>query len=377
MNAEELLFVLLRQSTEELPELLTEELLVSLFEVSKAQDMTHLVAYELDRRRLLGNDGIAKKFRNAMLLAMWRVEKINHEYAQLTEVFEKEGIPYVPLKGAVIRPLYPEPWLRTSCDIDILVKEEDLDRAVNALTDSRDYRAEKRRSFHDIILHAPSGVHLELHFSLRERMEKPDKLLERVWDHCSPREEGAYCFLQSREFLMFHIVAHMAYHFLRGGCGIKSFLDLYCMEKALDYDKEVLLQLLNEAGLWTFYSRMKEVMAVWAYGEAHTEITRRIADYILAGQTFGTNANRVAMEQNGSKGKQALTRIFLPTPLLCDIYPSLRKRLYLMPLYQVARWLRVIKNRRFRPALRELTMIRRMDEDRRMLVAQILKDVGL
>ena len=37
---------------------------------------------------------------------------------------KKVQIPFLPLKGSVIRQYYPEPWMRTSCDIDILVDFE-------------------------------------------------------------------------------------------------------------------------------------------------------------------------------------------------------------------------------------------------------------
>ncbi|MBO4954226.1 MAG: nucleotidyltransferase family protein, partial [Clostridia bacterium] len=36
-------------------------------------------------------------------------------------------IDFMPLKGAVIRQYYPEPWMRTSCDIDIHVKKDRLE----------------------------------------------------------------------------------------------------------------------------------------------------------------------------------------------------------------------------------------------------------
>ncbi len=39
----------------------------------------------------------------------------------------------MPLKGSVIRNMYPEPWMRTSCDIDILVEKSSLDVAKKAV----------------------------------------------------------------------------------------------------------------------------------------------------------------------------------------------------------------------------------------------------
>jgi hypothetical protein len=51
---------------------------------------------------------------------------MKHEFERICLVLEKAKIPHIPLKGSVLRKLYKEPWLRTSCDIDILVQEETL-----------------------------------------------------------------------------------------------------------------------------------------------------------------------------------------------------------------------------------------------------------
>ncbi len=73
----------------------------------------------------------------------------NHFYAAICDTLERTEISYIPLKGSVIKDLYPEPWMRTSCDIDILVHEEDLESAIFAIETDTDFVAGKR-GLHDV-----------------------------------------------------------------------------------------------------------------------------------------------------------------------------------------------------------------------------------
>ena len=157
-----------------------------------------------------------------------------HEKAWLSDVFhsvqrgealkairaslDAVGIPYILLKGAELRELYPDPTLRTSSDLDVLVREETLERAVSAIETDTDFRKLKR-TYHDISM-ANSSVHLELHFHIKENAENIDRLLSRAWDYAVATGEGSrYAF--TPEYQVFYILAHMCQHFLHGGLGIK------------------------------------------------------------------------------------------------------------------------------------------------------------
>ena len=66
-------------------------------------------------------------------MSVYRNEQIKYAFAQICDTFELSSIPYIPLKGSVIRPYYPKESMRTSCDIDILVKEENHEAAIDVL----------------------------------------------------------------------------------------------------------------------------------------------------------------------------------------------------------------------------------------------------
>ncbi len=386
MPVGELLFLLLRSVFSDdacgvtLPDSLTEEELDALFRLAKGHDILQLAAHALEEAHLLGEGKYAAAFRRSMLTATWRVEKLAYEYNRITAALEEAEIPYIPLKGVVLRPIYPEPWMRVSCDIDILVHEEDLDRSASVLAGKLNYTIAEERSYHDLSLFAENGVHLELHFNIRENMETLDPILDRVWEYSSPRYEGASCHLQSNEFLLFHLICHMAYHFTFGGCGIRPFLDLYLLRKKLSFDERVLNVLLAEAGLVKFYDRISHIMNVWFDGAEHTEETERVAMYILGGGVYGSQENKVAVDQvrlGGNKVKQVLERLFMPYEPLCTIYPQLKGKPRLTLFYQVRRWFRLIRKKRLGASAREFAVIRTMGAEKRSAVAQVLDDVGL
>ena len=121
-----------------------------------------------------------------MFSELYRYLLFNYEYMRLCDTLETAKIDHLPLKGSIIREYYPESWMRTSCDIDILVHEQDLDRAVQTLCETLGYHTEGEREYHDISLFSPSGIHLELHFNILENTERIDGLLSRVWEFSKP-----------------------------------------------------------------------------------------------------------------------------------------------------------------------------------------------
>ena len=98
-----------------------------------------------------------KQFDRLMLKNAYKYIKRNEELNSITRALDNDGIPYIPLKGAVIKQLYPEPELRTSSDIDVLVREKDLDNAVKAVETTTDFKFESR-NYHDVQMRVPGTV---------------------------------------------------------------------------------------------------------------------------------------------------------------------------------------------------------------------------
>ena len=316
---------------------LTDDDLKQLYILSKKHDLAHLVGDALIRHKLLSEGEIKAKFEKQMMMAVYRYEKINYELKCLREVMNEAEIPFIPLKGSVIRQYYPEPWMRTSCDIDILVQEKYIDAAAQTIEKKLGYRYESR-NYHDISLKSESGVHLELHFSLKENEENIDGLLSDCWQYAFVHKEYEYSF--TPEFFLFHQYAHASYHFLHGGCGVRIFLDIRILDRFLSCDRAKLDALLQKCGILKFANEAQHLANIWFGTAEYTELSRQMERYILSGGVYGTTENRVALQQakKGGKLKYIISRVWLPYNTIKLRYPILHKRKWLLPFYQVKRW---------------------------------------
>ena len=136
------------------------------------------------RNGLIKDTKISDKFKQKILMSVYRHEQQNAEFETSCRIFYETQIKFVPLKGSVIRKYYPEPWMRTSCDIDILVKKEDYFNAGNYLAEKLNYKLQDYNS-HDVSLYFTNNIHIELHHSLIEEnyLESTDKILDSVWNN--------------------------------------------------------------------------------------------------------------------------------------------------------------------------------------------------
>jgi len=339
MKLEDLFLTLIRSQLNngelslEVKELLKkEEVLSSVYSISKKFDLAHLIADILDENNFLTDNEISRAFIQQRHMAVFRDEQMQYEREQVKQLFHDNGIGFILLKGSIIRDWYPETWMRTSCDIDILIHESDIEKAVKLMKKTGYISA--KRSYRDVSLTAPSGVHIELHFSLKQAIKEVDCVLEKVWDY----SEAPYNL--KIEFFYFHIIAHTAYHFRRGGCGIRPFIDLWLINKQFDINIEIINEFCCESGLSEFYQVTTCLVNAW-FGEGIMDNKLcEIQDYLFSSGIYGSLENRVAIEKvkHGGKYRYILHRLFLPYEVLKEYYPKLQGRKWLTFFYQIRRW---------------------------------------
>lgn len=289
------------------------DMLPAMSALARRHDLTHLLALGLKNNGLCGEQG--KELDNEMFRAAFRCEQLEHELKKICGTLEKARITFIPLKGSVLRRYYPEPWMRTSCDIDVFVREADLDRAMEALSENLSYRIGEI-SDHDVQIYTPNGQHIELHRNLIEdhRINLAAEVLAAVWDTAIPHSGWTYWMEMPDELFYFYHIAHMAKHVDNGGCGIRPFLDIWVLTHRVPHDRDKREQLLADGGLSTFAKQAERLTEVWFGNAAHDEATRRLERYILYGGVYGTVDNRMSVRQakSGGKLRYAWSRIWLP-----------------------------------------------------------------
>ncbi len=342
----ELLFQILQAELQEtvtdslqLQDELTPEVIAALYAMSKHHDLAHIVSSFLYKQGLL--DGTWKeKFQKQEILSVYRYEQMKLAYEEICQAFEAAEIDYIPLKGSVIRPYYPKESMRTSCDIDILIYEDALETAI-AVMEQKGYVC-KERAYHDVSLFSPFGIHLELHFNIQENMENLDRVLCRAWEYAVPVTGHHYAF--SDAFFLYHMFAHMAYHFLSGGCGIRPLMDIWVMEHKRGLTYPIAKELLEEAGIYTFAREITNLVDVCFSDAEKDDMTDTLLTYVIEGGVYGTVENHIAVEtvESGGVGRYVWKRLFMPYKNMVVLYPILRKLPILLPFCWIARIFRMI-----------------------------------
>jgi len=298
----------------------------------------------------------------------------NDALKRIAAALDDAQIPFIPLKGAVLRELYPAPELRTSCDIDVLVKEDDLEKAVKTIENATDF-VKKKRYYHDISM-VNSQAHLELHFSILENMENIDKFLSRVWDYAVPDDVSRYRL--TPEFQIFHIVAHMSYHMVHGGLGIRPFLDLWLLRTKTEYYEETVRQMCSDCSILTFYEKCCDLVDSWMTGKQAPEELAKLEEYVLIGGVFGNKENALASKQREHRGfSYFFHRVFMRRVLLEAEYPELREKPYLMPICQMKRWLRLLNPKKREQIRKEITNVLVMKPEKIDSFDKLLASLGL
>ena len=251
------------------------------------------------------------------------------------KILESAGIAYVPLKGSVIRDYYPEKRMRNSCDVDILVKEDNLQEAVNALV-SAGFVTNYEREYHDVSLYC-GEAHLELHYNICENIPRIDTVLVHVWDYAVQVSEFEYREIPA--FFAFHIIAHMLYHFIRGGCNVKQLVDLWLLRKNKVYSEKDLRPLLKKAKLEVFYDVICNMLDVWFADAEPNEITRKIESQVINGGLSGgiEYSDAISIFISGSKVQYIASSTFIPLREMKWYYPLLNDFPVLLPFFYCKR----------------------------------------
>ena len=316
---------------------LSSEILKGVYKLLKFHGLNHVLFNFVKKNKIEIPKELSNILENDYLKAVLKSEKITFETNSVSNILNDSCIKHAILKGEEIRAFYPKGFIRPSVDIDILVEEKSLSKALKALKNQLNIVKEER-NYHDVTLILDNGVVIELHFTLSENDERLDKITEDCFNNLEKDANFKYKF--NSEFLVAYLITHTAYHFYNGGCGIKSLIDLYLIKTNLKYDENLVIAYLEKGGLAVFYKKLLELTSVWFLSKEHTSTTIKLQEFILNGGEFGSFIQ--SKKVNESKSKTLIKKVFLPYKTLCNYYPILKKVCILYPVFIVVRCFKVV-----------------------------------
>lgn len=349
----------------------------ALYNLAKKQDFAHIVAAYINSNKIKPDKSVLDKFTVSYNNAVFSSAKQEFVLSEIKRIFTDGKIDFIALKGSVIRFLYNESFMRTSRDIDVLIKECDLKKACSILLENG-FVQKSDNDYHDISFYF-SSVHLELHFNIKENIQSVDKILSNAWEYTE--KIGEYEYAETKDFFVFHHMAHMLYHVYNGGCGVKPFVDLYILKCNGYCDGSLLNVLLSESGLLTFYNKCLELSEVWFGGRAHDNFTETFEKYILFGGAFGVKENADAVKNAKSKNRfTAVLRYLFPSYYnMTALYPFLNKNklcAVLLPFCYIHRLLKGVFKKR-KKGISNVKGISSGNSENTAKTAELLKELGL
>ena len=357
-------------------ETLSLEEIKEIYSLSKAHDLAHIAGDALLRAGLLQGEA-AKAFQKWQYLALYRYQRVTYELSELRRVFSAEKIPFMPLKGTVLREHYPDPAMRTSVDIDILVQPEHLDKVKAVLIESLSYRFDVEAG-HDISFFSPSELHVEIHFALCDDNDTRTIALGDPWKNCRLKDGSDYEYEMSNEFFYAYAMAHAAKHFYIGGCGIRPFMDMVVMRSKMPCDEEKLMKLYEQTGLSAFATYAERLCDYWFFEAQADETLLSMEEYLLAGGAFGTLEGYVASIQGDKGGAYYFWRkVFLPYQSMKKQFPVLDKCPILLPFCHVVRWFAIVFSSRRKKAAAQMKASQSLGSEKTKQIVELQKKLKL
>lgn len=345
--------------------------ITKLYNILKSHSLEHLLYNELKLSEIKVDDDTEKFLYKSYRNSIKKSALYDAEAETISRQFYAENIPFLFLKGSVIRKYYPEAYMRTMSDMDILIPQEQRKNAYNILI-RNGYKPEVFDIGEEDVYSKPPYINIELHTSLIP-CDKPwysfFKTLEK---------EMLYSKENINENLYLYFIAHTAKHFKYGGIGARNVIDIFYLKKECNLDENYIDGKLKELKLFKFAKTFEAVADCWFNGKPFTHDTEKISEFIITSGTYGTVKRLMLSDKNvisGDKKSFVLKRIFPSKETLATAYPVLTDKPFLLPAIYVIRIFKAIffKNIKLKT---NINSIKNINEDDIKYMIEIYKTVG-
>ena len=287
---------------------------------------------------LLGTEGLSEdrkeELRKKVMGSMIFTGIQLRELKTMEEGMERAKIPCQFLKGARMKFYYPTPFLREMSDIDVLIHGDFMEQAA-AEMERMGYVLQQKIKHHDIYRKEP-GIVVELHRSMYDRtVDEKQYAYFSDLSRAVRRKGCLYLYDFEPEDFYIYMMAHMAKHFYKRGCGIRNLVDIYVFRERFGntMDESYLKKQFARLGLAAFAEHMEKLTGIWLGGEAGEAFYQQLFDYMAGCGIYGKDENGIwnrfcEETSGGGKGRSALKRWyhFPPYDYMVVYYPWLGKK---------------------------------------------------
>lgn len=275
-----------------------------------------------------------KKLLSAYLFSIVRRQAIQEfEFERICNALNENGIAYVPLKGILLRHLYPKKEMRPSGDIDLLYDAK-YRKKLRTVFPALGYEKYVFDPNHDVF--CKDKLNVEMHHNLLLQFPQFFAYYKGIWKKLVPTDSFEYRFTPEDTYA--YQLAHTMHHFLSGEGTIFAWLDLYLIRRKMPLNEEKLSEILKELDIFEFEKKFYGIsVKLLEEGELTEEETQAFRFFL----TNREDQSLTFSDYKKGRGKRGiafhLSRIFPPFFYMREKYICLQKVPLLLPVMWLVR----------------------------------------
>ena len=305
---------------------------------------------------------LAVAFRQAMGQTLMSYEKRMVAVQVMEQTLTDAQIPYLTVKGACTAAAYPDPFLRTCGDTDIVLTPEHQREAVQTL-EQRGFA--KKVTHDDVVMLTLHGFEFELHTRLESINDGSRALLANPFAPEVAYIKSKNIWVLQPVYAVYYTVLHLLHHIKTGGAGVRMLLDTDLLLRKDPTLAPQVLELAERSGLERSFGCILALCKQWldtplpcSVPALDTDTVEKFAAVILGGGVFGhgngnTGAVFLARQKAADGSKTPFTRFvalfrycFPKADYMAYQFPYLIRRPYLLPFAYLHRFCRgLFRNR--------------------------------
>lgn len=359
-----------------------------IFRLAEINNITGVIANEIMQlpadKKPQGN--ARSYFNQALGRTLQRYEETNFVLDKIENYLSENDIDFALVKGACVRELYPAPALRTSGDIDVIIRNEHYERLLSAIDNSGfDVLTERP----DVVVVQIGDIMVELHSDADVLGDYYDG---RIFD-ISTKQGNKY--ILDEYDSMLYVVLHLAKHLKCRGAGIRMLMDIdVCVRGIKNFDEDKFIKMCVDAGIEKCGKMLLSLCNFWFATPVKdyfslakkTELVDLLSNTFLNGGVFGFNINNLGSHyvaqsaDDAGVGFKAKARaffkwIFPPAESVRRMYFYSSKHSVLIPIAYLQRFIEGVFVRGLH-SLKTAKQIAKSD-DKVMLETQILNELDI
>ena len=330
--------------------------LEKLYKMSRSHSLSALAAMTLSS----GGVKISSEWKAEQDKAVRKNILFDSERAKLLQFMEQNGIWYLPMKGIILKDMYPKLGMREMADNDILFDKSRQEDVLTFMQQNGYDAASVGKGAHDTY-YKPPVFNFELHTRMfaESTSEIFSTYYENIKEKLIPDEGKHYAYHMSDEDYYIHMVAHEHKHFSHSGTGLRSLIDryVYLSKKGSALDFEYIENECMALGIAAF-EKDSRTLCKKTFSDPRlpilTEKETEMLEYYMFSTTYGTMSQSIQHrieKEYGTSNKSArfrylMRRIFPKVDFYKDFCPVAYKYKILIPAVWFYRLVRALFKRR-------------------------------